>query len=293
MKFTRKGYIELYLGQVKISQHTVAEEAYERAALNGPGVYTVRYPDRIVEVFAAIPPTPAPPPPPPAPAPPPPAPPPPPPLPPGTSADGISLTGSSGGQIIDSAGNIWTLGPDFVAGSSERYAVRRNGTLAFGSNSSSGQLLVWSAGFIYLSSSGAWRRVSPTGTSFENSGAPGSQVPPPAPPPAPPPPAPPPPPPPPPAPPPPSTGGDVVFDLQPPSSITVVPGSSILFCRARRTDGQPITVARIVFASSRAPRVIDGLTTRIVANGQAFDVFLDASPTAKQTTHTDFGLEIS
>lgn len=47
MKFTRKGYGQLRRADdTVVSQHTVAEEAYERAAKEGGGVY-IYYPPRI------------------------------------------------------------------------------------------------------------------------------------------------------------------------------------------------------------------------------------------------------
>lgn len=47
MKFTRKGYGQLRRADdTVVSQHIVAEEAYERAATEGGGVYTY-YPPRI------------------------------------------------------------------------------------------------------------------------------------------------------------------------------------------------------------------------------------------------------
>lgn len=54
MKFTRKGYGQLRRADdTFVSQHTVAEEAYERASREGPGVYTW-HPARIeIEVPAA------------------------------------------------------------------------------------------------------------------------------------------------------------------------------------------------------------------------------------------------
>lgn len=39
LTFTRKGYGRLMRGTTQISQHIVAEEAYERAVKNGTGVY--------------------------------------------------------------------------------------------------------------------------------------------------------------------------------------------------------------------------------------------------------------
>jgi hypothetical protein len=54
VQFTAKGRIRLYRGDAFISQHTVAEEAYEaahkHAQSNGPGKYTVKYPDREIDV---------------------------------------------------------------------------------------------------------------------------------------------------------------------------------------------------------------------------------------------------
>lgn len=51
---TRRGYIRLLRDGVQISQHTVAEEAYERAiahaAEHGDGKYLVTYPDREIDV---------------------------------------------------------------------------------------------------------------------------------------------------------------------------------------------------------------------------------------------------
>ena len=61
MKFTRKGYGQLRRADdTVVSQHTVPEEAYERASAEPPGVYTW-YPARIeIEVPAAPAPVPAP-----------------------------------------------------------------------------------------------------------------------------------------------------------------------------------------------------------------------------------------
>jgi chitodextrinase len=54
MRFTTKGRIRLYRGDRFVSQHTVAEEAYESAyrdaQAKGPGKYTVRYPDREIDL---------------------------------------------------------------------------------------------------------------------------------------------------------------------------------------------------------------------------------------------------
>ena len=58
ISFTRRGYIELLRDGVRISRHTAAEEAYERAVEHakeyGPGRYTVRYPDREIDVGAFV-----------------------------------------------------------------------------------------------------------------------------------------------------------------------------------------------------------------------------------------------
>lgn len=58
VSFTRRGYIELFRDGVRISRHTAAEEAYERAVEHakeyGPGRYTVRYPDREIDVGAFV-----------------------------------------------------------------------------------------------------------------------------------------------------------------------------------------------------------------------------------------------
>lgn len=61
MKFTRKGYGQLRRADDSVvSLHTFAEEAYERAAAEGPGTY-VWYPARVqIDVSAAPAPEPAP-----------------------------------------------------------------------------------------------------------------------------------------------------------------------------------------------------------------------------------------
>lgn len=55
MKFTRKGYGKLTRDGVQISQHTVAEEAYERAAKEGPGNYLWQPASVAIEVEAPVP----------------------------------------------------------------------------------------------------------------------------------------------------------------------------------------------------------------------------------------------
>jgi hypothetical protein len=54
MKFTTRGYIELFKDGAFISRHRLAEEAYEsafaHAEINGAGRYVVKYPDREIEV---------------------------------------------------------------------------------------------------------------------------------------------------------------------------------------------------------------------------------------------------
>lgn len=55
MKFTRKGYGRLLRPDgSQISQHTVAEEAYERAAAEGPGRYTYQPPTIQIDVPGAV-----------------------------------------------------------------------------------------------------------------------------------------------------------------------------------------------------------------------------------------------
>jgi hypothetical protein len=54
VQFTTKGRIRLFRGDVLVSSHNLAEEAYEsayrHAEANGPGKYVVRYPDREIDL---------------------------------------------------------------------------------------------------------------------------------------------------------------------------------------------------------------------------------------------------
>jgi hypothetical protein len=74
---------------------------------------------------------------------------------------------------------------------------------------------------------------------------------------------------------------------QPPSTITINPNTSQLVAKAR-VIGTGTLNARLVYASTNAPRTITGVSLSIVGE----EIYLVAGASAALGTYSDFGIEV-